>query len=306
MKEEKEQLELFKVRDIGQMMGLAATLIRRHYKHMFKTIGVMSIPLVLAASTFYILGSTEQMNALNEITRGGRPPSPFSTWNINTLFSFVASYLAYTSIFWGTVYYVQLYDEKGPENFQYNDLWNKVFRHGWKAIFSNLIIWIISGFALGLSILVAFLIITVPLTFILALAIMGFAFLWQIVYLYERIAVFDAMDFAMKLMKKQWWKAIALALFSIIITYGFILLPTFIFAAFGISELESGQGDPSSFILMMLVFQNIATIVGYLATYFISLSFVAFFLSNKERILHVSLSRRIDKLGEDQELTAYV
>ncbi|MDX5319511.1 MAG: hypothetical protein LPK45_00490 [Bacteroidota bacterium] len=307
MHKEYEKLELYRNRDIGQMMGFAATLVRRHYKHMFRTIGLMSLPLVLAASTLYFLGTSRQLEVFSMIRSNPQVLQEQGLYNLNLILSYLASYFAFLSIVWGGVYYVQLYDEKGPENFQWNDIWNKVFEHGWKAIFGNIIIFFIIFTLMFLAILPAFTIILIPVTFILILGLSALTFLWEVVYLFEKKNALESLDISFKLLKKQWWKAIGLLIISYAIVYGFIAIPTLGILIPNFIRSATGAMNPinEDTIFWILIFQNINTVVGFIASFFMVLSFTAFYLTNKERLFHVSLGRRIDQLELESETGTY-
>lgn len=298
------------------MMGLAATMIRRHYKHMFRTIGIMSLPLILAASTLYYLATTNMVESLqaNPFVRTNPLAGMFGG---NFLLSMLAYYMTYITILWGSVYYLKLYDEKGPENFQWNDIWNLVFRHGWKLIFSNILIFIllivfffILALIFGLFAQIAsFFAFFVFLLYPIMFGIMAFIFIWQVTYLYEACGLFDAFAKAIALVKGQFWKSIGLLIASFVATYGILLTPLMITILFSLLEGSYGHVNPlammGSMNIWSLIFQNLTTVFTYISMYFISLSFMAFYLSNRERISYVSLGRKVEKLADDQEVNAY-
>jgi|GEM_PF-2492382 len=303
MQNSSEKLVLYKERDLGQMMGLAANLIRRHYKHMFRTIGIMTLPLVLMASTLYYLGTASIIKnfdlALGKV--------PQNNYNLNILLSYIAIYLAYCAILWACVYYVKLYDEKGPENFTWNDIWAKVFKHGWKLLFSNIAIFLIIGIPMGLSFLLLFTVILAPATFIIIVGLASFTQLWTILYLYEEASLFDALDSSIKLMKKQWWKAIELLICSYLIVFGLMSLPAAIglligFASGGIG-LEAGLNEDTLFFVLLI--QNLSMVLSFLSSFFLALSFTAFYLSNKERFNKISLQNRVAMLAENKISSTY-
>lgn len=297
------KLELYKNRDMGQMMGFAATLVRRHWKHMFRTIGMMSLPLMLMSSTLYFLGTSANL-AQFDMALGRVPTNPF---NSNLLLACLSIYVTYITILWGTVYYVQLYDEKGPENFTWNDIWAKVFSHGWWLLLSNLLIFLVAGLATLVSFLFVFTIILIPLVFVCWLGIFAFIQLWTIVYLFEAKNLYDALMRSFVLVKKQWLKGIALFICCYMIVYGFIMLPAM--AGMVFTFVQGNMGVESMFLdenlWLILLIQNLASILGFLSTFFISLSFTSFYLTNVERLEKVSLKARIAKLSENSPLSSY-
>lgn len=302
MNHEQTKLELYRVRDMGQMMGFAANLVRRHWRHMFRTIGLMSLPLMLMASTFYYLGSAD-------IWKGFDPAlgQPANSIGMNMVFAYIALYVTYCTILWGTVYYVQLYNEKGPENFQWNDIWAKVFAHGWWLLLSNMVIFIVIGFMTALSFLLIFTVILAPVTIVIVIGLVALSQVWTVVYLFEGKGLFDALDRSFKLLKKQWFKAIALLICCYMVVSGFIMLPaflgilgTFLGGNVGIEDVFSEEN-----LWLILLIQNLSTILSFFTTFFLSLSFTAFYLSNVERLEKVSLKARVEDLSEESTLSSY-
>ncbi|MHB1277852.1 MAG: hypothetical protein ACYC1Q_05590 [Bacteroidia bacterium] len=303
MNHEQAKLELYKVRDMGQMMGFAANLVRRHWKHMFRTIGLMSLPLMLMASTFYYLGTADGWEGYDPAL--GNPRG--NAIGLNMIFAYIAIYITYATILWGTVYYVKLYEEKGPENFQWNDIWAKVFAHGWWLILSNIMIFILLGIAAGLSFLLVLTVILTPVTLLILLALMALSQVWTVIYLFEARGLFSALDRSFKLLQKQWFKAIALLVCSYMVVSGFVMLPAYL-GLFG-SLLGGNVGIEDIFseenIWLILLIQNLSSILSFFTTFFVSLSFIAFYLSNVERLEKVSLKARVEKLSEDSTLSTY-
>jgi len=309
-----EKIELYKIRDVGQTMGFATALIRRHYKHMFKTIGLMTIPLALAASTLYFLGTTQQLSDLQAVgSNNFRTPSSF--FNGQLILSVLLSFLTYIAIFWGCVYYVKLYDEKGPENFTWNDIWNQVFEHGWRIIFAIILLGIIFAVVvLILSLVIGFIValgtfmifIILPFIFIGVIMLSILQITWMIVYLFERKPMFDAWSEARRLLSGRWWKGLAILVFSYLIIYGIFVIPSVALQLFPILKslgVEVPFSLNSPYILM--IYQNISTILGFLATFFIAMSYTGFYLTNKERNDNISLSRRVTNLQETPDLSTY-
>lgn len=303
MNEPQPKLELYRVRDMGQMMGFAANLVRRHYKHMFKTIGLMSLPLMLMASTLYYLGTAAVWEGFDPAL-GQMRTNPV---NMNMFLAYIAIYFTYSAILWGTVYYVKLYQEKGPENFQWNDIWAKVFAHGWWLLLSNILIFLIIGILAALSFLLVFTVILAPVSFLLFAGLIAMSQVWTVVYLYEAKGLFVAFERCLKLLKKQWFKAIALLICSYMVVSGFIMLPAFIGLIgammggnIGVEEIFSQDN-----LWLLLLIQNLSTILSFFTTFFLSLSFTAFYLSNVERLEKVSLKARVEKLSEDSTLSSY-
>lgn len=302
MNQDQAKLELYKIRDMGQMMGFAANLVRRHWKHMFRTIGLMSLPLMLMASTFYYLGSAEVWKGFDPAL--GQPANSMG-WNM--VFAYIAMYITYCTILWGTVYYVQLYNEKGPENFQWNDIWAKVFAHGWWLLLTNIVIFIIIGFMAAVSFLLVFTVILIPVTIAIVIGLIALTQVWTVIYLFERKGLFDSLDRAFKLLKKQWLQAIALLICSYMVVSGFILLPAFVGLIgsllggnVGIEDIFSEEN-----LWLILLIQNLSTILSFFTTFFLSLSFTAFYLSNVERLEKVSLKARVERLSEESSLSTY-
>ncbi len=302
MNQDQAKLELYKIRDMGQMMGFAANLVRRHWKHMFRTIGLMSLPLMLMASTFYYLGSADVWKGFDPAL--GQPANSLG-WNM--VFAYIAIYITYCTLFWGTVYYVQLYNEKGPENFQWNDIWAKVFAHGWWLLLTNIVIFVIIGFMAAVSFLLVFTVILIPVTIAVVIGLVALTQVWTVIYLFERKGLFDSLDRAFKLLKKQWLQAIALLICSYMVVSGFILLPAFVGLIgtllggnVGIEDIFSEEN-----LWLILLFQNLSTILSFFTTFFLSLSFTAFYLSNVERIEKVSLKARVEHLSEESPLSTY-
>lgn len=302
MNHEQAKLELYRVRDMGQMMGFAANLVRRHWRHMFRTIGLMSLPLMLMASTFYYLGSAD-------IWKGFDPAlgQPANSIGMNMIFAYIALYVTYCTILWGTVYYVQLYNEKGPENFQWNDIWAKVFAHGWWLLLSNMVIFIVIGFMTALSFLLIFTVILAPVTIVIVIGLVALSQVWTVVYLFEGKGLFDALDRSFKLLKKQWFKAIALLICCYMVVSGFIMLPAFLGILGTILGGNVGIEDVFSEenLWLILLIQNLSTILSFFTTFFLSLSFTAFYLSNVERLEKVSLKARVEDLSEESTLSSY-
>lgn len=294
MNPDQAKLELYKVRDIGQMMGFAANLVRRHWKHMFKTIGLMSLPLMLMASTLYYLGTSNRADVF----------APAS--GINLYLAYAAIYITYCTLFWGTVYYVQLYDEKGPENFQWNDIWAKVFKHGWWLLLANLIILFLFGLLATVSSKLIFTVIFIPIALLLIFGLFAFTQLWTVIFLFEARSLVHSLDRAFKLMKDQWLRAIALLVCSLMVISGIVMMPVYIsyFRIFidGIGYMENFLQEE---LWLILLFQNLFIVLLFLSTFFNSLSFTAFYLSNVERMEKKHLKQRVARLSDDSTLTSY-
>jgi len=309
-----EKIELYKIRDVGQTMGFAIALIRRHYKHMFKTIGLMTIPLVLAASTLYFLGTTQQISDVQALGNNQfRTPGSFI--NGQLILAILISFLTYIAILWGCVYYVKLYDEKGPENFTWNDIWNQVFEHGWRLIFAIMLMGIIFFIvAIILTLVMGALVSIGPfmMVIILPLVFVGFIMFfilqitWMIVYLFERKPMFDAWSEARRLLSNRWWKGLAILFFSYLIIYGIFVIPSIslqlipILRSLGI-EVPFSVNSP----YFLMIYQNISTVLGFLTTFFIAMSYTGFYLTNKERNDNISLKRRVAQLAETPDLSTY-
>lgn len=299
MQNNTDKLIFYKERDIGQMMGLAANLIRMHYKHMFRTIGIMTLPLVLMASTLNYLAS------VNDLQRSRVDPFQ-SMFSMSTLFSYLAIYLAYCAILWGCVYYVKLYEEKGPENFTWNDIWAKVFKHGWQLLFTNMLVFLIIGAMSVGAILLIFTVILSPVSIILLLGLAGLSQLWTVTYLYEEAPILEALDRSFKMMKKQWWKNIGLLICSYFIVYGFVSLPGALLGLIGFGTGSLGAGMEileSTFFLLAI--QNFSTVVSFFSTFFLTFTYLAFYFSNKERLGKVTLKERVAKLAIEEIPSTY-
>jgi len=55
----------------------------------------------------------------------------------------------------------------------------------------------------------------------------------------------------------------------------------------------------------LMIYQNISTVLGFLTTFFIAMSYTGFYLTNKERNDNISLKRRVAQLAETPDLSTY-
>lgn len=298
---ETSKIELYQERDMGQIIAVAATIFRRHWKHMFRTIGLMSLPLFLMTSTLYFLTG-------NSITSGELPNmNSFKDLSLNMLLSGLSGYLAFTVLTWSCIYYIQLYEEKGPENFDATDIWNKVFNHGWQLLLVNIIYFVLFMLAAVVLFLTFFTFILIPVSLVAFLFLYTFFFFLPVVFLMEKRGIFPSIERALSLLKKRWLKAIGILICTVTVIMGFIFTPIF----FGslLSETLGGFGFEAQDLVqnawIVILIQNVSLIFSFVATFFLMTGFASLYYSLVEsRDLH-TLTQRVEQLSEETETGTY-
>lgn len=280
---------------MGQALITAIQLIKENRKHFFKTAIMMVLPLFLAASTLSFLtkGNYDPASTTAELLLH-QFASPMS------LVSILASYLYTLSCSWAGVYYVKLYLEKGPGNFEMADLWSEVFKDGWKLLFAfiliailTLIVVLVAGFLAGITLVL------IPVFYFWLLFVGVFIILFGTIFLVESNGFSNSIDRVFKLMKGKWLSGAGLMIVCILIPFSFIFSPMLIMAIIDIDsfrdifELSSGAYSVS----LVLLFQNVLQILGLLYLLLLNIAFAVFYFSLSEEKDHVSLKSRIENLG---------
>ncbi len=279
---------------MGQALITAIQLVKTNRKHFFKTAIMMVLPLFLATSTLSFLAESNYNPGASPLeTLMRQLGTPLNLLNL------FASYIYTLSCFWAGVYYVKLYREKGPGNFEMADLWSEVFKDGWKLIFTfflifglTLIVVLAGGFFAAITLVL------IPVFYFCLLYVGVFIVQFITLYLAESNGFSNSIDRTLKLMKGRWFSGIGLLITCITIPFSFVFSPIMIMAVIDIDsftqlfDLSSGYS-----ISILLLFENVFQILGLLYLLLLSMAFTVFYYSLSEEKDHVSLKTRIEALG---------
>ncbi|MCG6914765.1 hypothetical protein LJE86_12685 [bacterium BMS3Abin03] len=186
------KIELRKVRDFGALIGITFEFLRQNFKLLFKSCFYFAGPFILLAGVFMGLYQSSALNFRNM--------SGLQGLGINLLAYMLFVILAVIMLYAVIYSFILLYMERGPGNFDVNDVWQKTKSNYWKIF--------LTGIGYSFFVLIATLFFIIPgiyLGITLSLIFM--------VRLSEGIGFFAAFDRCLKLISKNWW-----------FTFGFILV----------------------------------------------------------------------------------
>ena len=304
MNPDTEKIEFYQLRDMGRVISVATHLIRKHTGHLFRTVGLMTIPLLLASSTLYFLATSKTLDLAQNPESMGQT-LPFLSFQY--LFFILIAFVTYLTSVWATVYYMSLYEERGPENYDMSDIWSRVGKHGLMLIPAIIVYSIMLGLGAVLLSVIGGVLILIP--FLGVLAIIGLFFgmlfvlsLYQMtitVLLVEKASIFNALGRAVTLLKGNWWKSVGVVFCSYIVVIAIAYVPTLGMTIYNVvSGLDAGGvPDPNRLRWIILVVQNIMLVLSFAGGILFHMSFTSLFYSLKEEKDRVSLTRRVQALA---------
>lgn len=290
---ESQKINLHESKDVGQTISVGMKILVGNYKHVFRTMGLMVLPIYLMATTMYFLLGRD-MFQLSANPTGG---IAFSSFGVNFFLTILCYYLAHVSLIWGAVYYVKLYNERGPGNFEMADLWTEVFKHGWKLLYALLIVGLLTGIVSVIAFLIsAITIILIPVIYIGWIFIAAFLFFFPMVMLLEKEGISGSIDRTFKLLKGSWFKAIGILIVSYTMVMLTVIGPMMILnIIFAENIIQFEDGTPNIGVLLLV--QNILQIFSLFFSVIIQFSFAVFYFGCLEKLDKIGLRERIAKLG---------
>ena len=319
---EVKAIEFHKIRDFGQTLTVTAEFLRKNFKSLFKSVLFISGPFVIIGSLL-ITQVFDNFFTLLTGQAAGITPDPSEFINI---FGFMMGgllvlFLGTTTIVASVYDYMVIYEQKGSNEIEVNEVWSKVKRSFWQVL-GTIILY-------GLIILGAYLVLLIPI-FILTAINPGLSFLGLIIlaaglaYLttsssltfiirsYEGVGFGTAFSRSFHLVKSNWWVTFGIVVIASLIrstVSSVFIVPTYV--SFFITMFDStrtGTFQEPSLILQII---NYITLMLYFiintVLYALPLVVIAFqYFNLVEKKEAKGLMSKIDSFGttetiEDEE-----
>lgn len=292
-------IELYRTRDMGQVLSVSIKLFKQHFKSLFKLILLTALPP-------YILGQT----LVTLVGKGVTGMDIFDSLDglaITQLsFGYFCSMVGSFLVYWTAIYYVQNYQESQGQMLSTNQLFNKIKSHGWQMIPAAILI--------GLLFLVLF----VPVLFVLksnpaigallvfALLIVMFLLIIPLVlyfpiFLIEKSSFIETFSRSFYLLKRHWLQTIGMLIVIFIILMVIVGIPSSIVGIL-IGLGSAGLMEPDTFntsnIALLLISQNIIAFLSLYISLWTMIAFTVHYYSLVETKDQVSLSKAIDSMDD--------
>jgi hypothetical protein len=303
----KEKINLNQSLDFTDTFNLSIRFIRQNFFHLFKTLLFIAGPFILMSS---VASGYYQKSVFSPAYFRLGMVTPIWVQYIIVLITSVLSSLA---LIGATFEYMILYKEKGPGNFEVNDVGKAILKDTWNILWTFFGLFLLSLliFFVGFLIYYAFLKIS-PVLFgimIFFLLIAAFITLPQLVYLFSSIyfirlknhlSLSASISKAFYIMKGNfWWTwvvfiCVGIALYLIYLCF---FVPQIVLSV--IVMLSAIRGEVSDqYGTLLMVLTTFSMFFGRLMTFFILFIITAVhYFSLEEKKEGKGLFERIDEIG---------
>ncbi len=302
-----EKIEMYRERDMGQVLNTTFRFIRQNFAGIFKLLAVVVFPLYIMGSTISSLGTIRSINASDGLGLPGQN-DPFSQLSDMTAYAFlgmIVSMIAYVLLSCATVYSMEHYREHGkiPTPGQ---VFNEIANYGWYLAIAYLVLGIFSvvflilGSMLGglftvimgpIGIVMVFLILAVMLVVLCPLL------LFAPIFLLEKNGIINSIGRCYSLVKNNWLRTIGIFIVLGVIMFIFILGPSAVVANY---QREHALSEPGSGMTAMIITQVLGTIFSIILSIILAYSYNVHYYSLREQKEKLSLEGAIADL-ENQE-----
>ncbi len=304
-----EPIELYKTRDMGQVLQTSVSILKLHYKPLFKLFAIICLPIYLAGNTLISLSSTRLIGSVAEEARTGTSiANPLDNLtdlftSSNFLLGFVLLLLTSFTISWVSVYFMKNLAGDAENNTEPSDIWTQILDSGWKLIPASLLFGFLFGIAMLVSMLISFFtLVLIPVWYVFFLFSMVLLFLFPPVYLIEEEGLFSSLERIFRLLKKRWLRGFGLLIVSLIVVSVITVIPSLLLglvSAFNPFDIQA-QAQMSG-TLTGLLLSNLLGILGLFGYLVMGIIFTVFYYSLVEEKDQVMLRKKIENIGEEGE-----
>ncbi len=251
-----DYIKFNELRDFGQVVNATFAFISQEFKALLKPIIFFAGPFLLLGVLIYGLGQYGVMQT-EETTKYGNKFSdmiPQIIYSIvGGLFLFVGLVMLVTSV----NSYIKIYNEKGKDNFNIDDVWTETKSKFMKIAISHFLLsiaFVIIG-VLGIIFL------EIPFIYVLVVTVFVFS-----IQSHENKGFIEAIRRSIFLINDRWFMTFLLLLISTLvvsfISYA-LVIPGAIIAGITQNYTASGDISPSLVNVIVIVFSSIITLFYY-------------------------------------------
>jgi len=243
------EIKLLQKRDFGELLGVPFTFIKQEYKLLLKAIFFFAGPfffLSIVLSSFFGIGINGTQNP-DDLAR------LFMNNGEDVFFTFLSAIIqmaGYTMLSTVIYSYVSIYHEKGRDNFELPEVWEKTVSRVWAVLGVSFV----SGFVIAIGTLIFI----IPGIYLgIALCLMSF------IVVHEKLSVFQAFSRSMELIKDNWWNTLGLFIVVYILVWIITLIVSLPMTLLTITQWVDLSGSGSVILFVLSLMQ---TLVGMVTT----------------------------------------
>ena len=287
MQSEKNML-LEKERDFSDVINSTFEFVRHEFLPLLKLLAIYtSAPTAIFAiiQSYYMKDSLN--NAIQKIADQGIDYAlPLLSW---LPWLILASMIQYFFIWGLTLEYMNLYKEKGKDNFTIGEVWSAFLHKLPRIIGLNIVVAVIF--------LMALLLLIIPAIWFSIVSI-----LMMPILIFENASIKQSISRALHLIKSNWWRTFGIFfVVSIILSIvsNVLSIPTLIYGV--IQGIKGIEGDGSGLINnpILISFSFVATVATSWLNVIVIIACAFQFFSLREKKENTTLIQRIEKINQE-------